>query len=109
MNNVTILDALKEEANDEILDYLQDNPDWRNTDYKNNMVDALFNDRDKFSRWAYIGFYDGLIASTEVREYVVAKEQNEVEKSVTGLDFFNSAWRFVGFDLVEEWDSLVEQ
>ena len=104
----TILNALKEEATDEILSYMQDYPEWRTeTDlltYKNNMFDTLF-EEDKFRRVVPMEKIE------EIRAYVVEKEQNEdVEKAETGLDFFNSAWRFIAYDLVwEEWDSLVEQ
>jgi hypothetical protein len=123
MNTVTILDALKEEARDRILDYLQEFPQWRTeTDllhYKMRLQDVEFGDANKRSSWEgvveYIEFYLGegkVEGSIEVMiDYVVTVEQNEfVEEAVTDLDYFNSAWRFIGFNVIwEEWDSLVEE
>jgi len=122
MNDETILDALKEDAEALISDYLQDFPEWKNNEnlstYKNNMIETLFGDANKRNSWGgvvdYIEFYVGegkVEGSMEVMiDYVVTMEQNEyVEEAVTDLDYFNSAWRFLGFELVEkEWDRMVE-
>jgi hypothetical protein len=96
MNNVTILDAMKEEAMDRISNYLEEFPEWRTeTDlstYKNNMIETLFGDEEKRSSWEgvveYIESYLGegkVEGSMEMMiDYVVTIEQTEdVEKAET--------------------------
>lgn len=125
MNNVRLIELLKEEAEELIVDYMQDNEEWRtdtNLDtYKDTMIDALFNEREFFRQLsdveAYIEDYDYLEGASvesilaEIRDYVAAKEEeNYNDRSETALDIFNQCFRFVSAYFVWDcWDSLVEK